>query len=114
MSEKRCGSYIPLNNVKIGLKGNFIIEQQGKTINNQNPNPRRCNTKSLWTLLGLLGKPTSWGHNLVILSLFGAYDMSLLRYILVLKDFLQAPAHGYGPAADLKQISFMGSISLEV
>jgi len=39
--------------------GLFIIEQQEKTINNQNHNPNRCNTKSLWAMLGLLGQPTS-------------------------------------------------------
>lgn len=47
--------------------GQFINEKQEKTLNNQYPNPKRCNTKSLWAPLSLVGQPTSWGHNLVIL-----------------------------------------------
>jgi len=54
-SEERCGSDMPLNYVTMRLKGLFIIGKHEKTLNNQNPNPRRCNTKSLWAPLGLVG-----------------------------------------------------------
>ena len=70
---------MPLKSVTMRLKGIFIIEQQGKTLNNQNPNSRGCNTKILWAPMGLVGQPTSRGHNLVILSPFGVYDTSLER-----------------------------------
>ena len=79
ISEKRCGGYMPLNCVTMRLKGFFIIEQYEKVLNNQNPNPRRCNTKSSWAPLGLVGQPTSQGRDLVILSLFDVHDNSLER-----------------------------------
>ena len=41
ISEKICGSYMPLNYVTMRLKGLFIIEKQWKTLNIQKPNPRR-------------------------------------------------------------------------
>jgi len=63
---------MPLNCVTMRLQGLFIIEQQGKTLNNRNPNPRKCNTKSFWAPLRLVGQPTSGGRNLVIISLFSA------------------------------------------
>jgi len=44
----------------------FIIEQQRETLNNQNPNPGRWNTKSLWAPLELVGHPIYRGSNLVI------------------------------------------------
>ena len=62
---------MPLNYVIMRLKGLFIIGKHDKTLNNQNPHPRRSNTKSLWASLGLVGQPTSRGHQLVILSPFG-------------------------------------------
>lgn len=70
---------MPLNCVTMRLKGIFVIGKHEKTLNNQNPNPRRCNTKSLWAPLGLFGQPTSRCCNLVILPLFGAYDTLLER-----------------------------------
>ena len=75
---------MPLNCVTMKLKGLFIIGKHEKTLKNQNPNPKRCNTKSLWAPLGLVGQPTSWGRNLVILSPFGAYDTFLERSLSVL------------------------------
>lgn len=65
---------MPLNYVIMRLKGLFIFEQQGKTLNNQNPNTKRWNAKCLWALFGLVGKPTSQGRNMVILSLFDVCD----------------------------------------
>ena len=47
----------------------------------ENPNLRRCNTKSLWAPLGLIGQPTSWGRNLGIWSPFDAHDTSLEIFI---------------------------------
>ena len=63
------------------LKGLFIIGKHQKSLNNQNPNPERFNSKSLWVPLGLFGQPTSQGRNLAILSLFDVYDTSLERSI---------------------------------
>ena len=40
ISEKKCGGYKPLNCVTMRLKGIFIVEKQGKTLNIQKPNPR--------------------------------------------------------------------------
>ena len=70
---------MPLNYVTMRLKGLFIIGKHEKTIKIQNRNPKRCNTKSLWALLGLVGQLTSRGHNFVILSLFGTYNTLLER-----------------------------------
>jgi len=84
---------MPLNCVTMRLKGLFIIECQGKTLKKQNPN-----AKSLWAPLGLVGNPTSQGHNLVILSPFGTYNIFLGRSPLVLKD-LWAHFDGYGSSA---------------
>lgn len=77
---------MPLNYVTMRLKGLFIIEQEGQTINNQKPNYRIWNAKSFWAPLGLVGQPTSRDHNLVILSLFGAYDTLLEISLQVLQD----------------------------
>jgi len=62
---------MPLNFVTMRLNGLSIIGKHEKTLKNQNPNPKRCNTKSLWAPLGLVGQSTSQGRNLVILSQFG-------------------------------------------
>lgn len=78
---------MPLNCVTMRLKDLSIIEQQGKTLNNQNPKPKRWNSKSLWALLGLVQQPTCQGRNLVKVSLFGMYDTLLERYLWVLQDF---------------------------
>ena len=94
---------MPLNSFKMRLNGLFIIGKHDKTINNQNPNHKICNTKSLWTLLGLVWQPTSRGRNLVILSLFGMYDTFLERSRWVLYVSLQALAYGNGPTANPKK-----------
>ena len=78
---------MPLNYVTMRKRGLFIIEQHGKTLKNQNTSPGRWNTKCLWASLGLVGQPTSQSRNLVILSPFGVYDISLERYIQVLQEY---------------------------
>ena len=53
--EKICGNYLSLSYVTMRIKGLFIIKQQGKTINNQNRNPKRWNANIFWASLGLVG-----------------------------------------------------------
>jgi len=100
---------MPLNYVTMSLKGLFIIGKHEKALNNQNPNPRRCNTKSLWAPLGLVGQPTSQGRNLVILSLFGAYDTLLERSRWLLQVSSQTHTYNFWPVANRKKTSFRGS-----
>ena len=77
ISQKRFGCYMPLRCVIMRLNGIFTIVQHEKTLNKKNPNPERCNTKRLWTPLGLVGHATSWARNMVMLSPFGTYDTLL-------------------------------------
>ena len=87
----------------MSLKGLFIIGKHEKTINKQNPNPKRCNTKSQWAPLGLVGQPTSRGHNLVILSPFGVHDTFLERSLRVIQCLKHASTYDKGPAAGLEK-----------
>jgi len=70
-----------LNYVTTRLKALFIIEQQGKTLNNQNPNPRRWNAKSLWAPLGLVGKllprVITWSYYLFLAHTIPCGNVSL-------------------------------------
>ena len=62
----------------------------------------------LWASLGLIGQPTSRGCNLVILSPFGAYDISLEISLQVLQVFPEAPSYNHGPPTDLKKMPLGG------
>ena len=60
-------------------QGPFYYCTIRENLKHKNPKPRRCNTKSLWAPLGLVGLPTSRGHDLVILSPFDTHDTPLER-----------------------------------